>query len=295
MKEWFDKILVERPRVGGCGKERIRQNRRAAKADPENAMQFRSMTKIHSSKGYDDRKELNENLKPLRRFLRSRLGKPWNNVYSEIMAGLNLNNAVQYHVWQHLIKLGEVETNTFMQGNTVMIGSGGEPRPVGSYSWQDEFYVHPKTGLLCVELKQPSITRKNRIKDNWDANRYIDESNPLIQYHKINNLWYEIKLRPATKEEKAKGTFGSWVEVWNNKIGRYINEWRSISSNSLAEQIIGTKTYYWKADQWLWGDCTRVFGGNYLPIVGSKRQISSKEISRIEALMQQRDRRKKAA
>jgi len=212
----MDKVLVERPRRGGCGKERIRQNRRAAKADPENAEQFRSMTKIHSSKGYDDRKELNENLKPLRRFLRSRVGQYWDKVYSEIMAGLNMKNAAQYHVWQHLIQLGEVQTKTYMQGNTVMVANGYDPYSVGGRGFgREEFYVHPKTGTLCVTERIPkSSYRYNRNEPNPDV--YIEPEDRFTQYHRIEGIWYEMKFRESTRTEKSLG-YGDLTRVDSGK------------------------------------------------------------------------------
>ena len=47
-------------------------------------------------------KALNENLSPLRGFLRSRVGRPWNKVYSEISENLKPSSAVQQHVRDHL-------------------------------------------------------------------------------------------------------------------------------------------------------------------------------------------------
>ena len=47
-------------------------------------------------------KWLSENLAPLRRFLRRRLGRPWNDVHSEICAQIGVRSAVQKHVLDHL-------------------------------------------------------------------------------------------------------------------------------------------------------------------------------------------------
>src|ERR1043166_2922797 len=48
------------------------------------------------------RKELNENIEPLRRYLRRQVGRPWNDVYSEISQHLRPTNAVQQHVRDHV-------------------------------------------------------------------------------------------------------------------------------------------------------------------------------------------------
>ncbi|MFX8308882.1 hypothetical protein ABTL21_19880, partial [Acinetobacter baumannii] len=43
-------------------------------------------------------KDLNENLGPLRRFLERQVGRPWNDVYSEIARNLRVTSTVQQHV-----------------------------------------------------------------------------------------------------------------------------------------------------------------------------------------------------
>ena len=179
MRSDMNKILVERPRYGGCGKALSRANRHETNVACKRAIHdtdietenYHSIKSVHQSAGYGNTKQLNENLNPLRRFLRSRVGQPWDKVYSEIMNGLNLNNAVQYHVWQHLVKFGEVETKTYMEGNTVML-AGSSPRAVGDYSWRGEFYVHPKTGLLCYsEAKDVFKTKKSSRQQDLDKKK----------------------------------------------------------------------------------------------------------------------------
>jgi hypothetical protein len=43
-----------------------------------------------------------ENLAPLRRFLASRVGRRWDDVYSEVRAAIRADSAAQLHVLQHL-------------------------------------------------------------------------------------------------------------------------------------------------------------------------------------------------
>lgn len=92
MRKDMSKILVERPRAGGS-KHGIRNNRRVTKqllsSNPEIEVDsFKGIRKVH--KIHNDQKELNENLKPLVRFLHSRIGQKWDDVYSEIMKNMNL-------------------------------------------------------------------------------------------------------------------------------------------------------------------------------------------------------------
>ncbi len=296
MREDMSKILVERPRIGSNTGEAIsRLTRRSFKQkfrlDPEDAFETRQSIQGHLGGPKRHHKELNENLKPLRRFLLSKVGKPWNDVYSEIMSNINLNNAAQYHVWQHLIQLGEVQTKTYMEGNAVMVSSYGSPRQVGYYG-QEEFYVHPVTRKLECAARKQETWRK---KDNRDNNRYIDLKKPLIQWHKINGIWYEIKFRNPTTEETKEQGFGRWINKYDSISNTTVREWVSPRSNLLTqleeEYNHITSTWYRYEKQRVWGHCCSMFGGPYFPI--GKRQISSKEVKRVESMMTIRD--KKAA
>ena len=297
MREDMSKVLVERPRVGHDTGERVsrharrtyKQNLRLVKDDEDSNFDSGANTESISAhtKGHPKRysKELNENLKPLRRFLRSRLGKPWDKVYSEIMAGFNMQNAVQYHVWQHLINFGEVETKTYMEGNTVMIW-GGCPRSVGSW-YRDEFYVHPKTGLLCVAAGRSWKDRRTAPSSQLS---YIDPKKPLIQYHQIDDIWYEVQFRRATDDEMAKKQFGHYVRDYDRVLNKIVYKWQFVES-SLANELKKGRGFEgnWRVNQ-LWNCCENLFGGPYLPL--RKQQIGTREIRRIEKFLAEK---KKAA
>ncbi|MFC4256330.1 hypothetical protein ACFOWT_12990 [Croceibacterium xixiisoli] len=104
-------------------------------------------------------KSLNENLRPLVRFLRSRRGQKWDDVFSEICAGLDTGSTVKMHVRLH------VDDFVFSR---IAVGRDGE------WMWQgrvirfhpamrDCFFVDPADGLLkdCRELQHrlPPINR----------------------------------------------------------------------------------------------------------------------------------------
>lgn len=298
MRSDMSKILVERPRIGNKnGEEASRHARRAQKqelrftgGDDESNVGFGNTASMTSHltdnhKRSNSAKELNENLKPLQRFLRSRLGQPWDKVYSEIMANLNLNNAAQYHVWQHLILFGEVETKTYMEGNTVMI-AGKTPRSVGEYSWRQEFYVHPKTGLLCggERARDQFRLKHNKEADSLNEVRYIDPKKPLVQYHKIAGVWYKFQMRAATDQEKAKKQFGGFRPDWDDKAGKRVLKWNNLYDNKFVAQLESRyKTNYYYRHDSLWERCKGLFGGPYLPL--NKQQIGSREVKKIEALI----------
>lgn len=94
-------------------------------------------------------KWLNENLAPLRRFLRSRVGQPWDKVHGEICARIAPRSTVQQHVLQHLD--GYVELHPVMidgwPHHPISYGAHGYQRLA---NWRDSFYVCPETGILRV-------------------------------------------------------------------------------------------------------------------------------------------------
>jgi len=310
MRSDMSKVLVERPRLGGCGKQKIRNNRRKARivckmatfdTDVETT-DFHGMKRVHtcSPNSFDDTKELNENLRPLRRFLRSKIGQNWNKVYSEIMQGLNLNNAVQFHVWQHLIELGEVETKTYMEGNTVMAAGVIGPKAMTNknYVWYEEFYVDPRDGTLrCTEVNhKKNRNNREREKATLDDFRYIDYKKPLVQFHMIDGVWYEYQMREASEDEKKNQCFGEYVRDFDAEKVKWVYRWSRTYEDKFVLQLTQYRNFdmpYWNYRKNLWEVCEKLFGGAYLPV--SKRQVGSKEVKKIEALMSQRKPHKKAA
>src|SRR6266404_9494791 len=85
------KVIVERPRRG--------------KRPRPLAIRFRNdllgPAHLGMRAAYDHR-ELNENLNPLRRYLRTQVGRPWSKVFSEICATIDRRNTVQQHIHQHI-------------------------------------------------------------------------------------------------------------------------------------------------------------------------------------------------
>jgi hypothetical protein len=99
MRKDMAKVIVERPRQGH--KERYQPVRHARKHDlSEDAPTKEGMKRPHVM--YYGGKQLNENLNPLRRFIHSKIGHRWDDVYSEINEHLRVTSTVQAHIRQHL-------------------------------------------------------------------------------------------------------------------------------------------------------------------------------------------------
>jgi len=103
-------------------------------------------------------KHFNEHLGPLRKFVESNVGRPWDKVYSEICKHVDRGNVVQKHILTHLFEYVAVDVEMI----------DGEPyrkarrtrlddRPLrGPNRW----YVCPKSGLL--KRAKPEPRRKRR-------------------------------------------------------------------------------------------------------------------------------------
>jgi hypothetical protein len=297
MRKDMSKVLRERPRQGGVGKEMARKNRHQAKAacqkaatddsvDVEN-LDFRGMKKVHTSTPYswDNKKNKSFNSAPLRRWIRSQVGRKWNDIYSEMCQSLNMDIPENRHAHEWM-----VEMNTYLEGNRVMV-AGIPPHELSpSWSSYDEFYIDPKDGTL-------QIVKKKEIKSNYAARqksvidpfRYIDPKEPLKQYHCINGVWYEIQFRAATTEEKHAKSFGSMERRYNPNTGTIQTNWQKTHTNVIAFQItegLKNEDINWSGRD-LFYTCEVLFGGPYLPL--KKMQMSSKEIRRIKAMMEKRD------
>jgi len=140
------------------------------------------------------RKSLNENLAPLRRYLRSQVGRPWNKVFSEISQHLRPDSAVQKHVLDHLKQ--DVATVVVLAGGEWIAQDGR----LLFRSYGPLFFVCPRTGLL----------RENHLRGKFKR-RKAPTPPPRIdidaarQFHQVNGLWYELRLGAITPEH-----FGRW-------------------------------------------------------------------------------------
>lgn len=145
MRDDMFKVIVERPR-------RLHGN--AYKSD---GWAYRnredSPMRLSMQKGYSDKKWLNENLAPLKRYLVSQANRPWDKVYGEIRATIDPRHTVKQHILQHLYD--------FVANRTKWETGGGKGRVmVKGHSWFQrgqyipleatdvQLYVHPLSGLL---------------------------------------------------------------------------------------------------------------------------------------------------
>lgn len=129
-------------------------------------------------------KYLSDHLGPLRRFLRSHIGQPWNDVYSELCQRLDSSTMAGQHVLSHVWDYVERHVE-LIDGIPYSKPYCISHRQLGSH-YRNQFYVHPETGILCAADKIP---RKPKRTPSQTDVIILDD---YRQYQKLNEIWYLI-------------------------------------------------------------------------------------------------------
>jgi len=175
VREDMAHVVVERPRLKPFN---IRKGRSVSLKDMPSHVGMRRGHTMHG-----DRKQLNENLAPLRRYLEKQVGRPWNKVYSEIARHLRIDSTVQQHVRDHIRDFVAVKPRRIARGWP------------SSHVWWQPLYVDPFTGLLCRTDRLPEEKARRRTRLNHPAPPI--ERVPLgkdDELRLIDGQWYHVEL-----------------------------------------------------------------------------------------------------
>ena len=178
MRSDMFEVIIERPRVD-LGRGRTKGRRR----EPRRLEEAPTWEPVSLGRGT---KGLNENLAPLRRFLQSRVGRPWDAVRSEICQLITPRSAVQMHVLVHV--------KDMVEENTVLVD--GRPHHPPGVGWRGGalirggrwggFYVCPLTGALRAAGGRRF--RRPRPEPDPDV-KPLDE---LREARRIEGIWYLV-------------------------------------------------------------------------------------------------------
>ncbi|MDC7683746.1 hypothetical protein PQU92_10695 [Asticcacaulis sp. BYS171W] len=140
MRSDMFKVIVERPRWGAS---------HAASPKLKRTKDYTLKRIGHKRHAYENApytKSLNENLAPLVRFLRSRLGQSWNSVFSEICEQLDTGSTMKMHVRQHIEDFVLTRISIGRYGEWLFEGEvlGAHRR----WFRQRKFFVDPRDGIL---------------------------------------------------------------------------------------------------------------------------------------------------
>ncbi|MCU0865995.1 MAG: hypothetical protein MUC36_19600 [Planctomycetes bacterium] len=204
----MSKVIVERARVGACRLE----NRPPLRDEGESPPVVIGVRRDARLRG--GQKELNENLRPLQRYLHAQVGRPWDDVWSEICSHVKLTSAVQKHVRDHIPDF--VAITTWTDGGQVWVASALGPKLL-SHSWH-RLFVDPATGLLA---ENPSPRRLRRCplavdgEERWQRMRVISATRQL--HLLADGAWWDVTLAPipriTVREMQAANSWRARVKV----------------------------------------------------------------------------------
>lgn len=197
MRSDMSKVVIERPRSGGACRTPNQDHRflprrslRPTDVDEdyeplEGLPHLESLRARHKRSG--SWKEFIDLLGPLRRFLESRKGLKWNDVYSEISRDLNRNSVTHNHIYQHLFEFVEV--------NTILAPDGSVKESNGNIVTSD-FYVCPVTGLLVKNntFSWKARSRERRAKEKEEIEKNYVKIDDRSRFEKIAGIWYLVEI-----------------------------------------------------------------------------------------------------
>jgi hypothetical protein len=204
------KVVIERPRWNpGPGKQGRRAN-----LPLELLPKFEGIKRLHIR-----RKGLTDLLGPLKRWLQSQVGRPWNDVYSEACAVIKPDSVIRLHVKTHLLQF--VQRHTFMyEGRVCFLDTSrrGGIVPVRKMGrCRNFFFVHPETGLLH---ESPSLSKRE-----WKARPPKEKAmvhwiggNLALQL--IGGHWFECRYENVFVEP--------WFKTYDHALERTVTR-RDIS------------------------------------------------------------------
>jgi hypothetical protein len=193
----MNKVVIERTRYGGKGGSRKtyekaslpREKRSFKGVDVDLRPKRESMRKKHRVNG--DAKEFSDLLGPLRGYLLSKVGEPWDDVWSDICSVLKGNSLQAAHIKGHVKQM-----------------VGGIPHSGESYfdgRWHEQ-------GYDPVYVDEDGIVQKGKDR-NWRREKevfhYYRESD-TVEYHKLNGAWFRVEIGCEEKERRWQGWGGYW-------------------------------------------------------------------------------------
>ena len=189
MRPDMSKVIVERPRRRGYD-----TNGKGRRQDPDLQVSHEGMRAPHIR--HWGGKELNENLAPLYRFLRSKIGQRWDDVYSEICENIRVTNTVQEHIRVHVKQM--VTVKIWIDDDGEPWDMDGNPRKLSNTPYA-KYWVDPRDGVLKFNAAK---TYKQRNQEIWDKKREKEQATIRslpggIELRKANGIWYQVELLPV--------------------------------------------------------------------------------------------------
>jgi hypothetical protein len=193
----LDRIVIERPRGGlRSSLKKVKGNKKILNKLTEAACTD-GLLSPYLLKLRNKSKYFSDCLGPLSRWLRSKVGQDWDDIYHELCQILDITTLSGKHILSHV--WGFVERDAVLVDG---IFYNRKYRQLGF--WKEELYVHPETRILCLANK----IRKSPPKKPDDFLKIDD----YHHYQKIDDIWYLFEL--ADQEELEVTKYYSRVKTW---------------------------------------------------------------------------------
>ena len=232
MRPDMAKIIVERPRPS----RRDPRGRDGRRFRDSSDAQFLPM-----KAGYRELKSLNENLRPLARYLAQQTGRPWDAVYRDVRAVIDGRSAVQCHILEHLPQYVAMHTRV-VDGQLIDVGAAilGVRRV-----WQP-LYVHPRTGLLLRNPDDLSWRVRSRERARSAERQRATvwrELSPECQLHCLDGDWFAVGIAPLPEAPAAPLDAVRRRHIW-----RHASDTRRTTDDREAKELYGRSGVYaaWK-------------------------------------------------
>ena len=177
MRSDMGKLITERERAGGqfVGSRKYGETIRWLGFEADYEGPRRAKASAHGQYGWNC-KEFTDVLGPIRGYLAKQVGRPWNKIYSEISAVLDKGKLTHRHVFDHI-------WNDFVE-------RPGTPKS----PWRSghDFFIHPRTGLLCRRKKETKAMRAARWVKPPDPD--LKKISPGKEYRRIREIWYYVEF-----------------------------------------------------------------------------------------------------
>jgi hypothetical protein len=222
-------------------------------------------------------KQPSDFLSPIEGFLRKSIGRPWNDVYSELSKNLPRNKWLNQHVWQHIYMM--VEKYAVMHNGKVCILNPFEREYEDiedSSFWRSKrnhFYVHPQTGLLTLinAKKKENRLKAEQEKREQEYHNHVRElrktKTSSFYAVKLENVWYEVEV----KQKPAK-----------------VMKFHTNSDGSYKRDPKGALLYYWERprvrEEYLHGDVKHIPPCNDEQYIAKKRTMNHSELKRYKLI-----------
>ncbi len=214
MRKDMKKVIIERPRVGG------RMIKRKPKPPGFKLLGDDCSPKHEQMKsgiGYDG-KEQTDVLGPVRRFLTKSVGRPWNDIWSEVCEHTKdfMGDHLRRHVYYY------VEHNIHEEDGKLV-----DDRGIPVSSWRDSFYVDPD-GIL----RKTDEYRRYRHKKPEQNVFHMDGKD----FYNHEGIWYRVKFgKPYVRYNTNKYGFFLIEDVFGKSV--YFNEDGAILDQNRKAQV----------------------------------------------------------